>query len=336
MSPSSTCILLARKFALSFFLFLSAAGFSENPFLEAGSQESKLCSRYRVFLKSPKNQKDIGIKTTCAVKEKELLFSLSMPEGVELTRSNLFEIAGKGESFRTYNLGKKKTEAATLGEFLFEYNGREYRYRLDYVPIIKTEEAKVTSQKEQRLFLGASFASFSITQPEFEAKQSKPGLFLRTLHFPLMGSFGVGALLDLPISSAQSDQSISFSQVELLASFEWGLSDGFRLRPKIGYGNFNFIHDSTNIGMGGSSIIVGLGSDLSIGSGVWLYLDGSSMGLIGSGLKSQYILDLGLLFKTADLLGYGLGVRLQGFSGLNSDGKDRKLSQMGFQGFISF
>jgi len=186
------------------------------------------------------------------------------------------------------------------------------------------------------LRVGGTFSSLKISQADFEAKDSKPGLLLKTLHYPLFGQFGVGALLDLPISLSNSEKTISFSQVEMMGSYEWIVSSGFHLRPKVGFGNFNFVNDSTNIGMSGSAMLAGLGFDFGLSDELWLSLDGASFGLIGGGIKSHYAVDLAIYQKSADLFGYGLGVRMQSFGGLNSDGVERTLSQMSFQAFLIF
>ncbi len=274
------------------------------------------------------------IGTSCETKEGVQALMLSFPKEADIENATLFETKGKGELWRYYELGSARTGTKILGKFTFRFQGKEYDFQLESLNV----EPKDKNEEIQPITLmgGAGFSMLKISGPDIDISDSKPSLLLKVPHYPLWRGLGVALDLDFAIPISKSDKAITFTQFAVYLNYQFVLGSTFIIRPKLGYVVTNDTSDTTQIGINASQLGVGSVFELFLGKGYVIALDVMSFGFGSKGVSSHYLADISLLHKGAGTIGWGVGVRTQGFKTISELEIERSFGQNLIYGLVGF
>lgn len=303
---------------------------------QMGPPLSEGCSSERIFLNPVpgNNSKLIPLGMSCVAEGEEVFFTVSFPADVELENSTIYEVEGKGEPWRTYKLLKRSSEKASLGTLVFSFQKKKYSFQIEYLPL---ENSLKKDKKNYRNFLGAvGLGNFKTQGTASDATDSKIVFTAKLPFYPVLGDFGVGALIDWSLPTQKKDASISYSQLEAYALRELSSLTNLKLRPKLGYVRLNFENDATGAGVSGGQLGLGLGAELQFEKSWAIFLDIMTVKLLSKSLTAHWAIDLALVQKSEGGFGYGGGLRYQTLKGASSSNYSLDLSQIVFQGIVLF
>ena len=271
--------------------------------------------------------------TTCPIVNKELSLHLTFPSDVDLIQSSLFEIMGKGESWRVYDLKRATSATAELGRFDFLYKGKTYTYTL---VSLKTDpvEKKIP---QSDFTLGLGYVQLKLSSNDAQGSESKPLVRAEILPHKLWNNFGAGGTFETAVGfSSSSTTSLSYMQVAPYAFYQLQLSSGFLVQPRVYYVVSN---QSSGTGVSYQANQVGAGALLQASfPGRWTLRLEYMMASLGSQLiKSHMLVNVSLLQKSAkSSFCWGAGFQMQSYGVVDSTNINRKFDQMGFYGIIGF
>jgi hypothetical protein len=301
-----------------------------------GPALSKGCSAERIFLNpvSPRNANQIPLGLSCVAEGEEVFLTVSFPADVELENSTIYEVEGKGESWRTYKLMKRSSKKALLGTLVFSFQKKKYPFQIDYLPL---ETPLEKDEKNNQKFWGAvGLGNFKTQGSNSETSDTKIVFTAKVPFYKVFGEFGVGGLIDMSLPTQKKDASISYSQLEAYALREFSPLTTLKLRPKLGYVRLNFENDATGAGAAGGQLGLGLGAEIQLTSHWTTFLDIMTVKLFSKIFSSHWAIDLALVQKSDGNLGYGGGLRYQTLKGASSPNYNLAISQIAFQGILLF
>jgi hypothetical protein len=273
----------------------------------------------------------------CQNKSKETLFTISFPEDVELVNSSIFEIEGKGEPWRTYNLGEiaggKKT---SLGSFEFAFKGNTFFYNLKFLPPDSAMSKNVGRDRTQFVQGAVGYSKYDMHGGVSNTSDSRALVSVSVPYYPVFKGVGMGGGLELSLPISKKEGNISHYEMSGYGIYSFEISPMFELRPKLGYLKLNFENESTGEGISGGQLAVGLMSEIFLDNGLAFTLDLTTLKLLSKVFKSHFSVNVKVVKNTKSSLGYGAGIKYQSFKGPASNGSDLNMSQLVLQGIVLF
>lgn len=268
----------------------------------------------------------------CTVVGSNLGLSISLPRNADFGDSNLFESKGKGEPWRYYEVRGLTSAKPEVGNFVFLYKEKKYRFDLSYKKVDTTQLVK--EEKPILLTPGLGLTMPAIKGADLDASNSGPGMLIRVPHYKLAGGFGIGFEGEFAVALSSGPNKISFLQLDTAASYEWNLSKTILVRPKVGFLMVNQTHDETQIGISAGELNTGLNIQFAFSPTMNAFVQVSKAGWGSAAIKSHMGIDVGLFFKKSESMGYGAMFRMQSFSTLSELGIERTFSRNGFYLFV--
>ncbi|AZZ37796.1 hypothetical protein CIK05_13635 [Bdellovibrio sp. qaytius] len=155
-------------------------------------------SSARVQLKDPKKPLNFPLAVSCDNSQKTLNITLSVPAQVEWMDSTLFEVAGKGEPWRSYSLPATSPKGGAIGTIHLKNGDQEYVLELitpKNIDLIKKEAQQKAAQKnanelQQAIYLGK--LDLSYTAAPVTSEDSKYSFKYTVLSPKYMNFFKIG------------------------------------------------------------------------------------------------------------------------------------------------
>jgi len=306
-----------------------------NPFFEPNIV-GETCAQEKIFLtrQSTSLEKAFAVGAFCERKGENVFFTLSFPPDVEMLNSSLYEIEGKGEPWRTYKIGILGAEKTKIASFLFGYQNRNTSYQLDYLPEEPANHENVT--RPPLASVGLGYGHFEMLGAKSTTSDSRIVFSANVPFYKLGTRFGTGGRLDWSLYLTKKEANISYSQIELYALSEVGITDSINLRPKIGFANLNFENGATGAGLSGAPLALGSQAEIKWDKSWVFYLDLMTLKTISKSLNSHWAIDFTGLKTTESSLSYGGGIRYQTFQGPTAENDLLDFSQLVFQALILF
>jgi hypothetical protein len=233
----------------------------------------------------------------------------------------VFEIKGKGESYRLYEIGNIKAAAGAIAEFAFELEGKSVIAQV--VSLRKEQTDK--KPKTGRIGVGLSFLSLSVDSTDVAASDSKPGVLVKVSPYPLLRKVNVGLSIESALDLAEKENSISFSQYQFFLGYSLMDASRLEIAPRLYFVVSNHQHDASRLGLRHNNVGGGLFSSYSLGGRFLLQLEGLVSSFGSKAVKSHFALDLSLIraARTTQGIGWGFGLKSQSFSakGLTSESR---------------
>lgn len=310
-------------------MFLEIVG----KFNEGSAVIDENCEAQKIVLRSVSKTVPFYIGTSCETKEGTQALTLSFPKEADIGNATLFEIKGKGEPWRYYELGSARTGTKLLGKFNFRFQGKGYDFLLESLNVEKDKNQEI---QPITLMGGAGFSMLKISGTDIDVSDSKPDLLLKVPHYPIWRGLGVALDLDFAIPLSKGDKAITYTQFGVYFNYQFILGTTFIIRPKLGYVVTNHTNDTTQIGINANTLGVGTTLELAVGANYVIALDLMSFGFGSKGVSSHYLADISLLHKSANSIGWGFGVRTQAFKTLSELGIERSFGQNLVYGLVGF
>lgn len=269
----------------------------------------------------------IGIH--CSVEDTKTFLTIALPKDGEWVNSTLFEVDGKGESWKLYEIASAQARSgAKIGEFQFLFEDKTYDYSLRSSFIAQEESAQ--SLENNRYYVIAGTNDLKVSSGGSSASQSSYVFGGRILTRPLVAGFRVGFDVNIGQSFEDSSESISYKEFRGFASYRI-LDGSFKLAPRL-YAVFSdSSSSSTGLNMVHQQFGGGLAVILALGESMELQASYLASGFLADEDVTHSSIQASLDFKTGKL-SYGLGYELNAYDFKLEDGSTPKFEQ----GLITF
>lgn len=168
----------------------------------------------RVQLSNPKKPLNFPLAVSCDNLQKTLNITLSAPAQVEWMDSTLFEVAGKGEPWRSYNLPATSPKGGAIGTIALRNGDQEYVLELvtpKNIDLAKKEAMEKQKQKQasefqQALYLGK--IDLSYTAGPITSNESKYSVKYSILSPKYFNFFKLGGEFRTSFATSKKDEAI--------------------------------------------------------------------------------------------------------------------------------
>lgn len=168
----------------------------------------------RVKLKDPKKPLNFPLAMSCDNTQKTLNITLSAPAQIEWMDSTLFEVAGKGEPWRSYNLPATSPKGGAIGTITLRNGDQEFVIELitpKNIDLAKKEALQKAAQKnsselQQAIYLGK--LDLSYTAAPVTSEDSKYSFKYSVLSPKYMNFFKFGGEFRTSFALGQKEESV--------------------------------------------------------------------------------------------------------------------------------
>lgn len=168
----------------------------------------------RVQLQDPKKPLNFPLAVSCDNSQKTLNITLSAPAQVEWMDSTLFEVAGKGEPWRSYNLPATSPKGGAIGTISLSNGDQQYVLELitpKNIDLAKKEAMDKTIQKnsselQQAIYLGK--LDLSYTADPVVSEDSKYSFKYSVLSPKYMNFFKFGGEFRTSFALSKKEESV--------------------------------------------------------------------------------------------------------------------------------
>ena len=168
----------------------------------------------RVQLKDPKKPLTFPVAVSCDSTQKTLNITLSVPAQVEWMDSTLFEVAGKGEPWRSYNLPATSPKGGAIGTISLRHNQQEFVLELitpKNIDLAKKEALQKAAQKnaselQQAIYLGK--LDLSYTADPVTSEDSKYSFKYSVLSPMYMNFFKFGGEFRTSFATGKKEEAV--------------------------------------------------------------------------------------------------------------------------------
>lgn len=189
----------------------------------------------RVQLSNPKKPLNFPLAVSCDNSQKTLNITLSAPAQVEWMDSTLFEVAGKGEPWRSYNLPATSPKGGAIGTIALRNGEQEYvlelvtpkNIDLAKKEAIEKQKQKQASEFQQAIYLGK--IDLSYTADPVTVNDSKYSVKYSVLSPKLMGFLKWGGEFKTSFATSKKDESIDLLYYNALVGFHYDYKNQFDL-----------------------------------------------------------------------------------------------------------
>ncbi|MCC2679345.1 MAG: hypothetical protein K0R29_1921 [Pseudobdellovibrio sp.] len=226
---------------------------------EYGVQNSK-CKEYNLNLSAGKKPPaGVILAFHCEKVDNRIILSISTLGTAEINSSSLSEIDGKGETWRAFDLGILKAEAATVLELGLSKDGSEFDIKVlsKKIEDKKNAEAPENEKDKQSLRAGMIYSMNQVAIAN-SYSDSSPGIFVGFTSKPLFwgtkfeADFKQAFPSDAPIA-------ISVSDLKLGLKRDFGITDSFFISPRGSFVNAKYSQQVSNLDVNLVSYGGGLG-----------------------------------------------------------------------------
>lgn len=146
----------------------------------------------------------------CTLVNNQVQLQLSLPEEVEIINSNLYDIDGKGEVWKIYQLGDIKKAQGTIAHMSLKIGKSIFPINIQSTFKKKEENTK---KIEQHFIVGLGYTQLVNKSPDNEAKDSTPEFNFKINPMTILWRFGGGFDLFSSFPTHKSNQTITSLKV---------------------------------------------------------------------------------------------------------------------------
>jgi len=292
-----------------------------------GVQNSK-CNEYNLNLRAAKKPPaGVILAFHCEKVDNRIILSVSTLGTADINSSSLSEIDGKGETWRAFDLGIVKAEAATVLEVGLSKDGNDFDIKVLSKKIEDKKNAEVKEDEKDKQSLRAGLA-YTMNQIAIANtySDSSPGIFVGFTSKPLFWGtkFEADFKQAFPSDAAVA---ISTSDLKLVLKRDFGLTESFYAGPRGLFVNSKYSQTASNLDFNLVSYGAGLGISYYFSNRESLDLIYQMMSLgsdVVSAASSIQVKVNIILFGSYNFI---LGVEAQNLTGKSSVGNSVKVDQ---------
>lgn len=226
--------------------------------MDQAESTEKGCAKQQLKLEVPRRDAGLFYGIACTVTKENVLVTVSFPLSAEWVSSNIFESAGKGERWKTYQF---KTEdlagrSGEIGAFQVQYGNNTYEVKLTSLNKPGLKKPKETTN----LYASGIIGQFTMKTVGGDPSSMQPGIRLEAGTRPLMGRFGIWADLITAFPLGGKEKAQSF--LEFMGSLTWIPRErkSFHAIPFLGYDSLSQDQSDLNISFKHGNIALGVRS----------------------------------------------------------------------------
>lgn len=236
---------------------------------------------------------------------------LSFPEEIQIEKSNLTESAGKGESWRSYDLGNLDAAQGLIAKLQVRFQKQSFVLGLASSKV----QAPVKKPAESKFALGLGYDMMKFDSLTTSVSDANPLFIAKALPYRLFWIVGVGIDLETTLSMKQSEQTISFFQVSPYAQARLLSFDSFTLDPRVYYTVTRQSHAFTSANVQFNQVGVGFKTSFQLTDGLLGQFEFRTDSLGSQVVKSHSLIDLSARQKPANgntaNISFGGGFQMQ-------------------------
>lgn len=293
------------------------------------------CEELGLKFKSSKSPLPFFVGVRCLNDKSSGLTKLQMsfPEELQLENSNLVESAGKGESWRSYDLGNLDAAQGLIARFKVRFQKQSYALGLASTKI----QAPLKKPVESKFALGIGYDMMKFDSPLATVSDANPLFLAKALPYKLFWILGAGIDLAATLNTKQSENSISYFQVSPYAQLRLFTTDAFTLDPRVYYSLTKQGHAFSSASFQVNQAGVGLKIGFQVTDGLLGQFEYRTDSIGSEVIKSHYLVDLGLRQKSLpEKLAWGGGVQMQSITVISSPAVEYQFSNMAVYGLVIF
>ena len=218
----------------------------------------------RVQLKNPKKPLTFPLAVSCDNSQKTLNITLSAPAQIEWVDSTLFEVAGKGEPWRSYNLPATSPKGGAIGTIVLRNGDNEFTLELitpKNIDLAKKEaldkvQQQQVSQFQQSIYLGK--IDLTYTADPVTAEDSKYSVKYSVLSPKLFGFLKWGGEFKTSFSTSEKEESVDLLYYNAHLGFHYEYKNQLDLGLRGMFSNLNVQQKSSTAKLTSSQIGYGI------------------------------------------------------------------------------
>ncbi|MEM7647389.1 MAG: hypothetical protein AAF203_10800, partial [Pseudomonadota bacterium] len=265
----------------------------------------------------------LGVR--CETIDGQLRVHLTFPKEVEIGETTLFDVMGKGEPYRVYDIEKISASTLIVGGFEFLYKKKSYRYQL----ISLAAETREEQIPPATFLIGLGYGDLSLTTVGVDASFTNYLLMLRLLPQFLWGRFGFGANAEGTLlgASGEDEDSLSYTQISAYSFYEIDFTDWWSFQPRLLF-SFSEQVSGTGIDYRANNLGAGFSTRLKLSKRWHVILEGMTSALGSPIIDSHQLVAFTLFWRDRDSnAGWGLQAQMQDYSVVDEAGSIRDFSQ---------
>ena len=271
---------------------------------------TKNCEQHGIVLEQSSGQAPYPIGISCAQSENIVRVKISVPKKVDLSDSTLFEVAGKGERWKEYQIQKTNLlSEKEFGKFTYSYRNKLTGQHTGQFTLKSVNKAKQATATQYYFEAALGTASIAI---ESSAVSDSPfllgGLFSYQLSsFPVI--LGASFRTSLKLSSSEDSKGTKFQGIQTFLKYNFNIGKNFYFSPNLHF-FLNGISDLDN-GKELNHQQLGLGTTVGLSmKKIFIELSFAKSGILGESISdhTQISAKVGYVFNLSDRrLRTGLG-----------------------------
>lgn len=299
----------------------------------------------RVQLSDPKKPLNFPLAVSCDNSQKTLNITLSAPAQVEWMDSTLFEVAGKGEPWRSYNLPATSPKGGAIGTIALRNGEQEYVLELvtpKNIDLAKKEAMEKQKQKQasefqQSLYLGK--IDLSYTADPVTAEDSKYSFKYSVLSPKLMGFLKWGGEFKTSFATGKKDESVDLLYYNALVGFHYDYKNQLDLGLRALLSGLTVQQKSSTAKLSSNQAGYGVYADYLFDAKNRVIAKVNMIGMMSEVIKSH--MEIGLEYRYQLMfdkkpLWLGLGYNTENYKAENESGLSREFKTTEIQLVVGF
>lgn len=255
----------------------------------------------RIRLQNPKIPLNFPLAMSCDNTQKTLNITLSAPAQVEWMDSTLFEVAGKGEPWRSYNLPATSPKGGAIGTISLRNGSQEYVLELitpKNIDLIKKEALEKAAQKnaselQQSIYLGK--LDLSYTAAPITSEDSKYSFKYSVLSPKYMNLIKIGGEFRTSFATGKKEESVDMTYYNGHIGFHYDYKTILDLGLRAIFSGLNVQQKSSTAKLASNQAGYGLYADYLIDSKNRVIAKVNMIGMMSEVVKSHT--EIGLEYR---------------------------------------
>ena len=299
----------------------------------------------RVQLQDPKKPLNFPLAVSCDNTQKTLNITLSAPAQVEWMDSTLFEVAGKGEPWRSYNLPATSPQGGPIGTISMRNGDQEFVVTLvtpKNIDLAKKEAMEKQKQKQasefqQSLYLGK--IDLSYTADPVTAEDSKYSFKYAVLSPKVMGFLKWGGEFKTSFATGKKDESVDLLYYNALVGVHYDYKNQLDLGLRALFSGLTVQQKSSTAKLSSNQAGYGVYADYLFDAKNRVIAKVNMIGMMSDVIKSH--MEIGLEYRYQLMfdkkpLWVGLGYNSENYKAENEAGLSREFKTTEIQLVVGF
>lgn len=307
--------------------------------------EQCLKNSARVRLQNEKSPLSFPVAVSCDNSQKTLNITLSVPAQVEWMDSTLFEVAGKGEPWRSYNLPATSPKGGVIGTITLKNLNQEYVIEIitpKNIDLVKKEalekqKKKQSSEFQQAIYLGKMDLNYSADP--VTADESKYFVKYSLLSPKIFGFLKWGGEFKTSFATSQKDEAIDLISYNGLIGYHYDYKNQLDFGVRALFSGFTVQQKSSTAKLSSNQAGYGLYVDYLFDSRNRVLAKFNMISMMSSVVKShlEYGVEYRYQIKYSDKpFWFGLGYNSETYKAENNIGLGREFKDSELQFMVGF